>query len=622
MGVVYLVHNREIPKPIVLKTSQKAVGEDAKRRFVSEATAWIKAGVHTNIVQAYWVREIAGQLFVAAEYIEPDEDDRNSLADFLKPGQLGVETILVWSTQFCRGMSYARSKGLRAHRDVKPDNLMIDVTGTLKITDFGLAKLIDSEAAGTSRASVLGRGPASESAANTQTGSMLGTLPYMAPEQFVDAKEVDHRADIYSFGVVLYQMVTGNQYPYRIRSDAADIAYEYFRAHTEQLPLRVESPLTPVIDRCLHKVPSRRYATYDALLADLTDVARSLGIKLTGAVHVAKEDEEIYAQAQSYGALGDTDRALAAIDEYVSKYPDNACGWTEKGRIHIVRREYPQGVAATRKSLDANPYNTHAWNNLGILLDRTQAPIAEVKAAYANALHFDPSNTGSMMNLIGPLVLHGEYSEAATLTARALKLRPDKPLILEKAGALLKDLVSGRHIAAAEILLNGWTKARACDVDAWHNLGLICLDQGKLDQAIECFKLVHQLAPEDNFSVLQLAKLYFKKRKGRECLDHCDRLLESGYEPLVAVSLKARVLNYMGWYKAAVEFLRPYIDHNPESDALWVVLSEIHEYRGDYDSAIVALESAKRLLQSGSSEHRAANLEFVDQKIQQLSGVK
>ena len=609
------------PEAIVLKTFQHAVGEGARHRFMSEAAAWIKAGVHANIVQAYWVRDIAGQLFVAAEYIEPDEEDRNSLAHFLNLGQLPLETILLWSTQFCRGMSYARSKGLHAHRDDKPDNLMIDATGTLKITDFGLAKLIDSDTALTNQASMLGSGPTSGSAGSTHTGSMLGTLPYMAPEQFVDAKAVDYRGDIYSFGIVLYQIVTGNRYPYSIRSDAVDIAYEYFQAHSEQMPLRVASPLAPIIDRCLEKRPRRRYATYDALLAELTSLAGSLGIRLPKVVDVAKEDEEIYAQAQSYVALGDSDRALAAIDKYVSRYPNNDCGWTEKGRIHLERDEYQQGLTATRRSLEVNPYNTHAWNNLGILLNRTQAPITEVKTAYANALHVDPYNTASMMNLVGPLVLHKEYSEAAALTARALTLRPDKPLILQKAQALVKELIGEGHIAAAEVLLRSWTGARPSDVDAWHNLGLISLDQAKLDQAIECFGRVHQFSPEDNFSILQLAKLYFKKQKGRECLDYCNRLLEREYEPLAAVSLKARVLNYMGWYDAALKFLRPYIDQNLGNDALWVVLSEIYEYRDDYGSALAALQNAKRLLEGGSGEHRADNLEFIDQKIQKLSAM-
>src|SRR5664280_2522577 len=78
MGVVYLVEHREYRTPFVLKTFQRTTSEDAKR-FVSEATAWIKAGSHPHIVEAYWVKELAGQLFVAAEYVEPDVNDRNSL---------------------------------------------------------------------------------------------------------------------------------------------------------------------------------------------------------------------------------------------------------------------------------------------------------------------------------------------------------------------------------------------------------------------------------------------------------------------------------------------------------------------------------------------------------------
>jgi serine/threonine protein kinase/thioredoxin-like negative regulator of GroEL len=617
MGVVYLVQNREIPRPIVLKTFQRPLSADAKRQFMSETHAWIRAGAHTNIVQAFWVREIANQLFVAAEYVVPDEEGRNNLIHFLNEGQLRPEIILLWAAQFCYGMDYARSKGILAHRDIKPDNLMIDQTATLKITDFGLAKSIESDATTTKKQGwwLFRRTEAVKTVSKTKTGSAMGTLPYMAPEQFLDAKAVDHRADIYSFGIILYQMVTGNAYPYRIKPDSRDIGSEYFQAHSAQAPLPVESPLMPIIVRCLEKKPERRYATYDAFLADLGVVAKKLHIRLPRVMHVAKEDEELYALAQSYVALGDKDHALKAIDEYVSKYAENECGWTEKGRIHFERGEYPEGLAATTQSLEVNPYNTHAWNNLGILLNRTTAPITEVKKAFANALHFDPYNTAAMMNLVGPLVLQKEYSEAADLTAKALKLRPDKPLVRQKTEALLKEFLDERHVAAAETLLHGWTEARPADTDAWHNLGLISLDKGDIDHAIDCFKRVHELAPYDNFAVLQLAKLCFQKKKARECLDYCNKLLQRGYEPLIAVGLKARVLNFVGGYEQALSFLQPYLDNNPENDALWVVLAEIHEYRDNYASAIEALQSAKRLLERNRSEHRSDNLQFVDQKL-------
>lgn len=624
MGVVYLVQNREIPRPVVLKTFQRPLSADAKRQFTSEAHAWIKAGVHINIVQAHWVREIANQLFVAAEYVLPDEEGRNNLTHFLNEGQLRPEIILTWAAQFCYGMDYARSKGVLAHRDIKPDNLMIDQTATLKVTDFGLAKSTEMDTATTKKQGwwLFRKTELVDTVSKTKTGSAMGTLPYMAPEQFLNAKGVDHRADIYSFGIILYQMVTGNAYPYQIEPDSKDIGAEFFQAHAAQAPIPVDSPLMPIISRCLEKRPEHRYETYDAFLADLGVVAKKLHIKLPRVVHVAKEDEEIYAKAQSYVALGDKERALKAINEYVSKYAEYECGWTEKGRIHFERGEYSEGLAATKKSLEVNPYNTHAWNNLGILLNKTTAPAAEVKKAYASALHFDPYNTAAMMNLVGPLVVLKEYSEAAVLTARAFRLRPDKPLVRQKAEALLQELLDNRHIAAAETLLCGWTEARSADANAWHNLGLISSDKGDVDHALACFKRVHELSPQDNFAVLQLAKLCFQKKKGRQCLDYCDLLIRRGHEPSTVVGLKARVLNFSGMYEQALSLLQPYLRHNPENDMLWVVLAEIHEYRDNFDLAIEALQCAKRLLERSSSEHRLDNLRFVDQKLKQLSAVR
>lgn len=624
MGVVYLVQNREIPRPIVLKTFQRPLSADAKKQFLSEAQAWIRAGAHQNIVQAYWVREINNQLFVAAEYVAPDEESRNNLTHFLNEGKLRPEIILLWAVQFCNGMGYALSKGVLAHRDIKPDNLMIGQGSTLKVTDFGLAKSIESNAATPKKqwGWLFGKKGDIETVSKTKTGSAMGTLPYMAPEQFLNAKAVDHRADIYSFGIILYQMVTGNAYPYRINPDAQDFGAEFFKAHSTQQPIPVESPLMSIVARCLEKNPEGRYKTYDSLLADLLAVAKQLQIKIPKFSHVSKEDEELYAEAQSYVTLGDKDRALIAINQYVSKYAENECGWTEKGRIHFERSEYPEGLNATRESLRLNPYNTHAWNNLGLLLSKTKAPIEEVRQAYTKALHFDPYNTAAMINIVGPLVLQKEYSAATDFSVKALTLRPNKPLVKKNAEVLLMELTKLRQVGLIKVLLSTWTKVRPADTDAWHNLGLIFLDEAAIDSGIECFKRVHALSPQDNFAVLQLAKLYFQKKKARECLEYCNMLLKRKYEPLVAVGLKARVLNFIGGYEQALSFLQPYVDHNPENDALWVVLAEIHEFRDNVALAIEALQHAKRILVRGSGGAGSDNLRFVEQKLMKLSAMK
>ena len=418
MGTVYLVENREIPKPIVLKAFENVESEEAKLQFFSEAHTWIKAGAHANIVQAYWVREIAGELFVAAEYVKPDEEGRNNLTHYLNIGQFSTETIILWAAQFCYGMDYARSRGVLAHRGIKPDNLMIDGTATLKVTDFGMAKSIDMDDMPRKQGWWLFKKKQGiETISKTKTFPVMGTLAYMAPEQFIDGKTVDHRADIYSFGIILYQMVAGNRYPYRIRSDSTNIEAEYFWAHSEQTPLPVESVLMPVISRCLEKNPDRRYATYDAFLAELSGVAGKLQINIPQVALMAEEDE-------------------------------------------------------------------------------------------------------------------------------------------------------------------------------------------------------------DNFAVTEMAKLYFQKKKARECLDCCNKLLEREHEPLLAISLKACVLNFINGYEQALDFLQPYIDHNPDNDTLWVVLSQIHEYRENYDAAMKALHMAKCVLERSKGQHLADNLRLVDEKMRQLSEMR
>jgi len=144
---------------------------------------------------------------------------------------------------------------------------------------------------------------------------------------------------------------------------------------------------------------------------------------------------------------------------------------------------------------------------------------------------------------------------------------------------------------------------------------------GKLQINIPQVALIAE-EDEDNFAVTEMAKLYFQKKKARECLDCCNKLLEREHEPLLAISLKACVLNFINGYEQALDFLQPYIDHNPDNDTLWVVLSQIHEYRENYDAAIKALHMAKCVLERNKGQHLADNLRLVDEKMRQLSEMR
>lgn len=623
MGVVYLVEHRDAPFPFVLKTYQGGADPETRRQFVAEAKAWVDVGPHPNVVQAYWVREIAGDLFVAAEYIAPDDEDRNILTQYLEGARVRTEVVLGWAAQFCHGMRFASTKGVLAHRDIKPDNLMIGPDGVLKVTDFGLAKSILSNdlPASVHRWWPFGRKSSAERASVSRTGSVRGTLPYMPPEQFVDSKRVDSRADIYSFGIVLYQLESGNQYPYRLNPQARNVVLECYRAHLGEVASPIRSMLWPVIERCLQKAPDNRYSSYDELLAHLGTIASTHGIVLPNARPRDARDEALYAKAQSAVALGDKDVALRLINEYVKAWPENACGWTEKGRIHLERGEPEPAIEATRASLKIDPYNSRAWNNLGIALARAQRPFSEIRQAYASALEWDAGNATAMLNLVGPILAEGNVVEAARLTSDALRLRPNKPLALSKARAILKECLDRGEIQAASELLAVWSEVRPEDPNAWHNRALVSQSQGDLKSAIECFENVRRIAPADEFALTALAKLYFQMRRGKQCVACCEEMLRKNVDPLLAVSMKARILGDIGAYREAMAFLKPYVLHNPDNDSLWVVAASVHESNDNLPEAQAALEKARHILVRTGAPDRASDLSFVDNELKRLRGL-
>ena len=120
MSVVYLVEHRSFYQPFVLKTYQSTVLGDMKPRFVKEAQTWLHVGSHPNIVRCLWVDEIGGSLYIAAEYIAPDEDGFSTLEDRLRSGRIPLAQQLRWSAEFCFAMRHAYRKGLVSHRDLKP----------------------------------------------------------------------------------------------------------------------------------------------------------------------------------------------------------------------------------------------------------------------------------------------------------------------------------------------------------------------------------------------------------------------------------------------------------------------------------------------------------------------
>ena len=145
-GIVYLVYSHETKSVYALKTFRDEYLEDLQTRirFRKEAQVWIDLERHPYLVRAYFVEEISGRLYIAMEYIASVEPDPNTLEGHLSHKPPDLTQSLRWAIQFCHGMEYAYSRGIKAHRDIKPTNIMIGQDKAVKISDFGLAGVVDT----------------------------------------------------------------------------------------------------------------------------------------------------------------------------------------------------------------------------------------------------------------------------------------------------------------------------------------------------------------------------------------------------------------------------------------------------------------------------------------------
>ena len=249
MATVYRAHDPDISRDVAIKFLHASLceDEDCRERFLREARA--AGGLsHPNIVVVYDVGQIEGRPYMAMELLEG-----HSLADVLSEGKsLPIRDAVVMGIQLARALDYAHNRGI-VHRDIKPGNI-VQLRGgnTIKVTDFGIAHM------------EVGQGEQ-----RTRSGEVLGTPQYMSPEQTVGDK-IDGRSDLFSTGVVLYQMVTG-QRPFQgdtMVAVALKIAKEQ-PTPIDKLRPEVPAALRRIVDRCLAKAPGQRYQTGKELAEDL-----------------------------------------------------------------------------------------------------------------------------------------------------------------------------------------------------------------------------------------------------------------------------------------------------------------------------------------------------------------
>ena len=273
MGAVYKAFDNKLHRVVALKLlpAEYVSQQDRRRRFFQEARA-ASALNHPHILTIYEVGEDDGKPYIAMEFVEGE-----TLRQRIKANRLQLRETLDIAIQIAAGLSRAHELGI-IHRDLKPENLMLSRDGYAKILDFGLAKLVaerERALVADSEQKTLIRG------IETESGTLMGTVNYMAPEQLL-GQRVDRRCDVFSFGVVLCEMLTGTA-PF-VHDNRIDTMHAIL--HLEPRMPGADGPELPIdmqriLTRALAKTPKDRYQTVDELAAELKTLKRELELGKT-----------------------------------------------------------------------------------------------------------------------------------------------------------------------------------------------------------------------------------------------------------------------------------------------------------------------------------------------------
>ena len=627
MGVVYKAEDLKLGRRVALKFLPEELANDARamERFQQEARA-ASAINHPNICTIYEVEEYNDQLFIVMELLEG-----NTLRDRISPGQTAISekrgtaekpfplaSLLDIGIQIARGLEAAQQKGI-IHRDIKPANIFVSDHGHVKILDFGLARL---ERKGLCAVET---GPAEELLANpnlTRTGAKMGTAGYMSPEQ-VRGDDLDVRTDLFSFGLVLYEMATGER---AFTGETTPILHDAI-LHRTVTPARDLNPHLPlqfdtIVSKALEKDRNLRYQSATEMLADLQRLKRDLEAEQGGSgspsaktfVRVnRKSRSKILTPIAALIVLG------VAIWGWRSGFM-SAAPLTEKDTIVLADFTNSTGDSifddtlrpGLRSSLQQSPF-------LNILSDRRVSTALIHMTKPANA-HLTPEiardicrREQSKAYVYGAIAaLGGEYViELKAVNCASGRTLVQQQVTAESKGDVLKALGNAASklreqlgeslasVAKLDIPLDQTTSS--LEALRQYDLGMKIVDQDMAGSLIHLLRAI-QIDPDFAMAYLGLAETYANMNQSARASEYFTKAFQLRDHATSRERLEIESLYYgyvTGELDKAAQSYRKTIESYPKSASAFGNLSYVYSQQGDYEKG---LDLAREVLRSNPAQ--------------------
>jgi serine/threonine protein kinase/Flp pilus assembly protein TadD len=511
MGEVYLAQDTKLDRKVAIKFLPESLvaDEQARKRLVREAQAAAKLD-HPNICSIHEVGEEDGRSFIVMQHVEGE-----TLESRMKRKPLNLSESLSIATQMADALAEAHAHNI-IHRDIKPSNVIITQRGKVKVLDFGLAKMMGGDVAVDTEAET--------AMVLTQTGVVLGTAPYMSPEQ-LRAERLDGRSDIFSYGAVLYEIICGRR-PFEAKSLAEVTSAILMR---DPPPLQSRSGMLPVgleplILKCLEKEPARRYQTMVELLVDLDRVSRewesgNVVVSINDAPTV-QMDIDASKRRVDWRRLVNSRAALAMIALVILAVA--ATAYTQ-----FFRRPALTPTPGS-KSVNSPAYDYYLRGKVKAdseNRENNESAIKLLEQAVAADPNFAPAYAA----------LARAYNDKAfyfASDAEKKKLHEDAEVAVEKALALNPDLAEGHYARGMiiwtpenhfphELTIQSYKRALALNPnldDAHHQLGVVYFHIGLLDKGQEEIEKALAINPANKIARFRLGVINIYRGRYEEAL--------------------------------------------------------------------------------------------------------